>query len=637
MKELSNRFGVEYRTELSKLGLIQGYALCIDSLHPNANPSFNPEAWSGALVIIDEAEQVFWHLWNSPTCAFNRIAILNSFHQLLRVAVDGGGQVFLSDADLSPISLKYVQGLLRNLTDEGEDPIDLKTWVVQNEFQPNQGRKLFVYSENDPSQLIADCVTAIAASRSAGGSADGQKVLIHTSAQKVRSKNGTINLESYFAQKFPDRKILRIDAESVSDPNHPAFGCMGNLNTILPNYDIVLASPTLETGVSIDVKHFDSVWVLATGVQTVDAVCQALERVRDDVPRYLWAKEVSTNRIAGGATNPHQIIRTQKKIAKAHINLLIRAGYSDWESLELDCHDHHLTGWAKRAAVVNAGFWKYRESIVNKLASVGYEVNPVTKTIAELEKAPILPEEVSQDLKQLRDENHKAECEAIAEAPNLTKAELEEMETKRAKTTEERRQERKAKLQRRYATDEITPELVNKDARGWERKLRLHYYLTIGRDYLHPRDHDRLSRMTAETGEIFTPDLNKSQLGFKIKVLEAIGIHQFLDSTQEFTSDSLQEWFNRISQPQPRAQIREILGININPDKESPIAIANKFLKPLDLKLVCRGQETGDDGKRRRVYRGASLANDGRLEIFLRWLEQDEKRDSDAAKLHKVF
>jgi alkylated DNA repair dioxygenase AlkB len=49
-------------------------------------------------------------------------------------------------------------------------------------------------------------------------------------------------------------RILRIDSESVSDPNHPAFGCISHLNEILTQYDLVIASPSLETGVSIDIK-----------------------------------------------------------------------------------------------------------------------------------------------------------------------------------------------------------------------------------------------------------------------------------------------------------------------------------------------------------------------------------------------
>ena len=57
-------------------------------------------------------------------------------------------------------------------------------------------------------------------------------------------------LESYLQLEFPDKKILRIDSETVADPNHPAYGCIAHLNEILPNYDLAIASPSIETGVS---------------------------------------------------------------------------------------------------------------------------------------------------------------------------------------------------------------------------------------------------------------------------------------------------------------------------------------------------------------------------------------------------
>jgi hypothetical protein len=40
-------------------GKAMGFGLCVDSLHPLSQAAFNPLAWEGALVIVDEAEQFF--------------------------------------------------------------------------------------------------------------------------------------------------------------------------------------------------------------------------------------------------------------------------------------------------------------------------------------------------------------------------------------------------------------------------------------------------------------------------------------------------------------------------------------------------------------------------------------------------
>ena len=206
--------------------------------------------------------------------------------------------------------------------------------------------------------------------------ASGEKVLVHTSGQKHRSGTGTINLERYFKKLFPCQKILRIDAVTVADPQHPAYGCMGNLNRILPQYDIVIASPVIETGVSIDIKnHFDSVWCIAQGVQTVDAVCQALERLRDDCPRHLWAKTTGMNRVGNGSTDTMQLFASTQKLAKANINIFAQSGIivDDFDR-SIDWQKAHLETWVKRAAIVNAGMSRYRESILEKLKLDGYRI-----------------------------------------------------------------------------------------------------------------------------------------------------------------------------------------------------------------------------------------------------------------------
>ncbi|REJ50941.1 MAG: DUF3854 domain-containing protein, partial [Microcystis aeruginosa DA14] len=85
-RELSRRFGINYRSELVKSGdgSLLGYCLCVDSLHGKANPKFNPNDWENATIIIDECEQVFLHLLNSPTCQKHRVKIIDTFGELLR-------------------------------------------------------------------------------------------------------------------------------------------------------------------------------------------------------------------------------------------------------------------------------------------------------------------------------------------------------------------------------------------------------------------------------------------------------------------------------------------------------------------------------------------------------------------------
>jgi hypothetical protein len=115
--------------------------------------------------------------------------------------------------------------------------------------------------------------------------------LIFVDGQKAKSKWGTQNLEAYLLKLFPNLRILRIDAESIADPNHPAFGCIDKLNEVLPLYDVAIRQPSIETGVSIDIKgHFTAVFDISQGVIPVPSILQRMARLREPVPRHVWAK-----------------------------------------------------------------------------------------------------------------------------------------------------------------------------------------------------------------------------------------------------------------------------------------------------------------------------------------------------------
>ncbi len=592
-KALCYRFGIDHieevRTSATKGAF--GYGLCIDSLHSKSQARFDPEDWHEAVVILDEAEQVIWHLLDSSTCQDNRVTIIENFKRLLQVA----SKIYVSDADLSCISIDYVQKLT------GQQP---QTWIAKNTYSGSK-RKLINYSDNDPSKLIAASVNAIE---------QGDKILMHTSGQKVRSKWGSINLESYFKQQFPNLSILRIDRDSICNPTHPAYGCMTNLD-ILSNYDIVIASPVIETGVSIDLKgHFDSVWAIAWGVQTVDAVCQTLARLREEVPRHVWAKATAKgNRIGNGSTSIKRLLASQHKLTTANINLLQRASIKEFDDLNIDFSPESLVTWAKRACVVNTGKNNYREAIIAKLVEEDYE--PTSAVESEV----VNSSEIKEQIGNVRDRNYHTYCQAVPQAVTPTDTELEKLNNKKVKTEQERLIEKKGNLIKRYGI-KVTPELIKRDDDGWYGKLQIHYYLSLGERYLAQRDRRSLSQIE-DCSYAFKPDINKKQLLAKVWALKLIDIEQFLDPDAEFDKDSLASWLEKIILL--RFDIQSILGVSINPERDSAIAVAQRLLKKLGLKLEFTCQ-TRSKGKRIRVYKGCNLNSDGRETVFINWLVRDD-------------
>lgn len=598
-KALCARFGIDHIEEVrsSETKGVFGYGLCIDSLHRHSQALFNPFDWSEAIVILDECEQVIWHMLDSHTCQDNRVTIIENFQQLLKTIISTGGKVYLSDADLSCVAIDYIQKLIGTTVD---------TWVVDNVYAKSKKRLLYAYSGGDPRQLVAALVKAIER---------GEKALVHVTGQKAKSNWGSTNLESYLKKKFSQLRILRIDGESVADPHHLAYGCTANLNSILSHYDIAIASPVVETGISIDIKnHFDSVWAIAQGIQTVDAVCQALERLREDVPRHIWVKTTAKgNRIGNGSTSIKGLLASQHKLTSANIRLLQQAGINDFDELEINFSVESLVTWAKRACIINTGKNNYRESVIEKLLDTGYELVEVSSEDTDVGKT------VKNQIKATAIDNYQQYCQTVSKMATPTNAELERLNNKKAKTKEERYRERKGNLSNRYGVA-VTPQLVEKDDNGWYPQLKLHYYLTIGKAYLAQRDRKSLTSIDKQgQGKAFKPDLNKKQLSAKVTALQLINISQFFDREAEFTKNSLTDWLELVIDY--RFDIQAILGISVNPKKDSPIAVAQRLLKKLGLKLQFKCWR-GDRQHKQRIYSGCDVDRDRRSLIFDYWLSK---------------
>ena len=567
--------------------------LCVDSLHPNAKPAFDPARYPDALVIVDEADQVIWHLLNSVTCQHNRPVILETLSALLNQA----SQIILSDADLTRVSLDYINGLLTTQS---------APWVVVNQYHPTAARKAFLYLK--PEALFSDALESIQ---------NGDHLMIHTGAQKVSSKWGTINLEAILSEAFPHLKILRIDAESVAEPGHPAYGVMGNLNAVIPLYDIVIASPTLETGVSIDVKgHFDSVFCFAPGSQTAEAVCQSLARVREDIPRHLWVKKYSNRSIGNGSSNPKLLAKSEHRLYKANSFLLNQADtVANFDGYATS----HMITWATYAAIHNHGFKKYQDVILSRLEAEGYSIIST--------EGPDDADSIGELMKTYTESNYQKHCEKVVAAPLLDDLEFDRVTKARSKSEPERLSAQKTAIAKKYLMDdsEITPDIIAQDDRGLYGQLQLRYYLTMGRQFLADRDTRLVKKLTKQTGDAFSPDINSACYSAKVKALEMINIGQFLDGSAH-TSESLQEWFETICQF--RHEIKAILNQSINPERDTPIAVAQRLLRSLGLKMTGKQYRIkGVKGGRQRIYALVDPPPDDLAQIIMeRWFERDSHR-----------
>lgn len=614
VEELCQRFGLNYISEVrdNPSGQILGYGLCIDSLHANSQAQFQAANWSDGVIIIDEIEQVLWHGLNSETCKNNRVAILKSLKTLIQNAIDGSGKIYVADADLSDISLDYLISLAG---------IPLEPFIIRNDWQPSleEAWQVYNYGETTPKNLVKDLVKHIR---------EGGKPFVCLSAQKLTSQWGTRNLESYLKKQFPQAKILRIDSESVAEPTHPAYNCIGHLNEVLANYDIVLASPSLETGISVDRRgHFTSVWGIAQGVQTANSVTQALARIRENIPRYLWVASYGFNQIGNGSTSIPALLTSGHRLTELNIRLLQQADFESIDDLDTGFQAESLLCWAKMAVRVNAGMVNYRSSVLALLTEEGHQIRGKQQKSKENERTeetnPKSSNQLAETINAIREQNYRAECEAIAQAEDLSEEDYQKLKKRLVKTLSERQSLRKYHLQHRYGIA-VTPQIVALDDDGWYQQLRLHYFLSVGRSYLADRD-SAIAKKLLERGHgsLFLPDFNGSQLGAIIGTLEILGIPVLLAHPQRElcpVDDDLQA-MAKIALNN-RSEIKTAMGIGLA-KTASPITIVRRLLDRLGYSLSCIGSRT-IDRKRMRVYQLLS-PNDDRQQVFRQWLMRDER------------
>ncbi|QFS49866.1 hypothetical protein GXM_07360 [Nostoc sphaeroides CCNUC1] len=91
VQEIADRIGIPYITEVreSETGMLLGYGLCVDSLHPNSQAHFNADNWKNAIVIIDECEQVIWHTLTANTeINLHRVEVIQQLTQLLHNTIN---------------------------------------------------------------------------------------------------------------------------------------------------------------------------------------------------------------------------------------------------------------------------------------------------------------------------------------------------------------------------------------------------------------------------------------------------------------------------------------------------------------------------------------------------------------------
>ncbi|MFY7798022.1 MAG: plasmid replication protein, CyRepA1 family [Dolichospermum sp.] len=594
-QDICRRLGLTYVDDRGSKS--SGYGFVIDSFHKYGKCSstitdtysfLNDENCLPYYVIIDEVEQVLWHLLSSSTeVKSHRCEVISNFEKLVR----NSNQVIALDADLTDVSMSYLKSSIGCSNDE--------ILTIKNDYKGN-GYEFFNYDQQ--TELVSEIYKSLD---------NGQKIFIATDSQKLSAKLSTQNLELLIRKKYPCLKILRIDSESIADSNNAACGIIPYLNEVISQYDIVLASPSIGTGVSIDIRgHFTKVFGIFKGKQSENSVRQMLMRVRENIPRHIYVAKRGMSKIGTGESSARCLFSSSEKMFQLHLKSLQSDNF-ELINNEININLNALNCYLKMAARINFEMSDYRNIVTKNLINEGNEL------VFNDGDGEHDVEQIDIELTENKEENYLNELDEIIETDvsTMTQEQFKHLDKQKLKTKNERHKHRKYQVQDLYKVD-VTADLLHKDNEGYYPQLRLHYFLSLGRKFSLLRD-NRILDKVVELKSAFYPDINQSLIESRVKLLELLNIPDILALDKITSSHELLMVLKDTILAYPK-EIKMFLG-GFHPDM-TPVAMLRKIIKLLGLKLQRIGRQgTGD---RNWIYKVVGL-EDGRGDIFHKWESVD--------------
>lgn len=533
------------------------YAICLDSMAKLLTPEFNKYD----VVILDESEQVFSHLTGGTLKEKRRACYMQLFHYLAVAKA-----VIVADADLGPIT---IEGLTQAMG------ADAGYHFYMNGYREAQREFLHYGSE---SHLMQDMLQAIRNG--------GRHYVATNSIRKAEELQEVIR-----QQIGAHLKVMLVTSETVGSDEVQAF--ISDIKHAILDYDVVIATPTLGTGIDITFKgeaqHIDTVFgFFVSRVNTHFDVDQQIARVRHPKSIKVWVSPEEYQ----FETEP-EVILCEAKISGALNDALI--GYDRNGAPALD--ETYLNVYAHVMAVGRASKNALRRNLLELRARNGWNVVYVDIDKGEADMGKEVHREAKAAVKaaQIRD---------VCDAERL---DPEAYDAMRKSVSPMRKADDNA-MQRfeieRFYREDVSPRLVAQDDDGrYRQKLKLlELYLSPveGLAMQDLRDADRLAILT---------DAKKRTL--KKLVLAVLLASAGLASEREpfrqeavVTGDNLGAFIEACREQSARLQ--DLFSVSLRADLDTkPMSQLGKVLELMGLSLerVSAKRAAGDKSKKTYSYR----------------------------------
>ncbi len=270
IRDLCNRLGlncyldVADKTKADISHSQKRYGVCLDSLMKVKDNKYD-------IVVIDEVEQVLSHFL-SDTIGLERSNLFQIFEKLIKNAKS----IVALDADLGWVSFATLTKLANAKDIDASDSPPVNIYI--NEWKPEQ-KELYLYGSKN--QLINHIKLNII----------GGKRIFVSSNSKTRISNLEMAIQELAKELEKPIKVMTITSENSKNKEIQKF--ITNIKDEILNYQVVLSSPSLGTGVDITFENgnseIDCVYgIYENKINSHTEIDQQLSRVRNPKEVHVW-------------------------------------------------------------------------------------------------------------------------------------------------------------------------------------------------------------------------------------------------------------------------------------------------------------------------------------------------------------
>jgi hypothetical protein len=469
----------------------------------------------------------------------------------------------------------------------------------------------------------------------------GEKLLVGTASQKLKSTFSAHWIAQKISEEYPDLKVLVLDSATTKNPDSKAFGGVGKINQMIIENDIIIYTPVLSTGVSIDalpiIESVKSVFSFGSQAINPQTQRQSLERLRSYCDVFAFAPKTITPSLLNGGTNAWSInqhiieqnklneheagiseySKKQKELARGIIKACRTA---DKKHAEFGEGSPWMEIFSEYAAYKNLSQKHYQQLFINALKADGYAVKYLEIEGAKaLKKEMEAMKEAGLANKYQRIPSDSVECldlekyNDLKDAKQLTQSDQDALE--------------KFQVSKTYYLEphELTPTLLREhDEYGSTGALTWCYarslYLGAGH-VVKKRDQRKRAQRTERDGVVFLPDSNRELVSAKAAILHEIDLLGFIDRTKD---EQIHKKHTEVLALMDRLKAR-LKRFNTALGKRytvkslaDPIRVIRELLKAVQHQIVS-GVRTMIEGEQVRCYSIEQLGTIHLRDLYMRW------------------